>query len=742
MVSGKPVLLQRRITGSGNRRTSPRSNKSQRRSTPGTVGAASRISTPVPSGSLYKSWRSSLSTNGSSLDKIQEDKEEVDFESFSVQQCLFTEEVAKIPEEAAQSTATKKTQRPTRRTSMRRSVIFGPALSPEYFDKTLPPSTPLKKGALPTFSASFVGDQPPCELEQIQEESFTEAKDSSYSELVGKSKSPQASPATRTKAASPAKKGGHLSAKLQRNTRKSLGGNVKKRTRQNRSSLPASLNSSTVGLVGVPKGKIKMVEAAVKTHKQLKRLATPIREEIHKRPKLRKTKKNTKIKRRSIGEDTTDGARLSVSAGNKANLADTRRSFSSSASVSIVKDTPDLMEEDEVADKKSEIYMSLPTPLKTAIHGGIPLRRTKPTLYTPLREDLKKGTVLHKVYKTLPTPVRKEITTNPPKLQTTRKQLSTKLSIDVQTKSKLKKSLPTPIREEIASKPRLHATTKSLPTPLRKEIENSPPLRKTKKSLPTPLRKEIESSPPLRPIRRAMPTPLRKEIESSPLLRKTKKSLPTPLRKEIESSPPLHPTRRAMPTPLRKEIESSPPLRPTRRAMPTPLRKEIESSPPLRKTKKSLPTPLRKEIESSPPLRRTKRAMPTPLRKEIESSPPLRKTKKSLPTPLQKEIESSPPLRRTKRAMPTPLRKEIESSPPLRRTKRAMPTPLRKEIESSPPLRRTRRAMPTPLRKEIESSPPLRKTKKSLPTPLRKEIESSPPLRPTRRACQLHFEKR
>ena len=716
-VSTKSLSLQRRISGIENYRSSPRPGRS-RRSTPGTVGVASRNDTPVPSGSLYKSWRSSLSVNGSSLDKIQEGEEVVD-EADNVQQCLFAEEQIKISDGAS----VKKPRRSTRRSSIRRSVAFGPALSPEYFDKSLPPNTPLKKGTMPP-SVSFVADQLPNELEQIVEE---EEAQTSYSELFstpGKRKSPTPNKAKESKTKSPkpmgtkerreaaAAKKGTSPAKETIKIRKSYGGVPKKGTKQKRSSLPASMKQITaVGLIG---GEDSTDGAVFGKPKPKEAMHTPkIKKKIL---KAESTKKLGPVKDQPVSN------RSFVVEGSKEKSSNNRRSLPASVLMKGVNDTSlvpyvpafypaedvstlpqeESLEVSTETEEESEVKLSLPTPLKKSIQGGVPLKQTKPKLWTPLRADLEKGVVLRKLHQALPTPVRMAIASNPVLRAT-------------------KKALATPLRKEIEGKPKLHATKKMMATPLRKEIEGKPKLRATKKTMATPLRKEIEGKPKLQATRKAMATPIRKEIEGQPKLRATKKTMATPLRKEIEGKPKLRATRKAMATPVRKEIEAKPKLRVTKKKMATPLRRDIESKPKLKAVMKSLPTPLKMDIKKTWNLRKTKPRMATPLQQSIKQKPTLRKLMKSLPTPLRQEIESQPTLKETKKMLPLAVREEILQHPPLKPTKKRMATPLRQAIENAPPLKATKKNEDKPLterrapkRRQSRSEdelPPKKKTK-------------------------------
>ncbi|NXD94835.1 KI67 protein, partial [Chaetorhynchus papuensis] len=51
----------------------------------------------------------------------------------------------------------------------RKRVSFGGHLSPELFDKSLPPNSPLKRGALPARRSLPYGNSPRAVLKKVQE---------------------------------------------------------------------------------------------------------------------------------------------------------------------------------------------------------------------------------------------------------------------------------------------------------------------------------------------------------------------------------------------------------------------------------------------------------------------------------------------------------------------------------------------------------------------------------------------
>ncbi|XP_068745580.1 proliferation marker protein Ki-67-like isoform X1 [Montipora capricornis] len=383
------------------------------------------------------------------------------------------------------------------------------------------------------------------------------------------------------------------------------------------------------------------------------------------------------------------------------------------------------------------------TLLKKEIVNGIQLRQTKKKMNTPLRKEIADGIQLRETKKKMNTPLRKEIADGI-QLRETKKKMNTPLRKEIADGIELretKKKMNTPLRKEIADGIQLRETKKKMNTPLRKEIADGIELRETKKKMNTPLRKEIADGIQLRETKKKMNTPLRKEIADGIQLRETKKKMNTPLRKEIADGIQLRETKKKMNTPLRKEIADGIQLRETKKKMNTPLRKEIADGIQLRETKKKMNTPLRKEIADGIQLRETKKKMNTPLRKEIADGIQLRETKKKMNTPLRKEIADGIQLRRTKRKMKTPLRREIVNGIKLRQTRKKMNTPLRMEIAGEIQLRKTKKKINTPLRKQIADGMQLRQTKKKLPSPLQKDLQAQPRLRETKKKLATPVKK-
>lgn len=297
------------------------------------------------------------------------------------------------------------------------------------------------------------------------------------------------------------------------------------------------------------------------------------------------------------------------------------------------------------------------------------------------------------------------------------------------------------------------AKSTRLETPLRKEIEEGIKLKTTKKKMVTPLKTEIANGIRLRQTKRRMATPLKKEITEGATLRETKKKLKTPLRKAIEDGVTLRVTKKKLSTPLKKAIQAKPQLRQTKKIMNSMLQNEIKGGLKLRKTKQTLPLEVQIEIIKGKQLRPSKMKLPTPLRKAISGDVTLRKTKKSLPTPLKEEIKRGVQLQKTKKSLPTPVRRQLEEGVALKQTvksrkrkrseagvndkepKRPKTSPSKgvTEADEEANVAPVRRALKTPLRKAIVAGTRLRATRHRMVTPLRKQIHSKHVLRAVRR---------
>ena len=641
-------------------------------------------------------------------------------EQLSSRRSLRNASLMSIPEEdEATSTPTPRKRKLestvtewSQRKSARKSVSFGPVLSPECFDKTLPPSTPIKVGALPggirrslpaplskpspapsSTECSLLSD--PEVVSSTEDEEDGETLDESVQDTEGEdttaSRSDQSTDGEGVQDADSdtGDEDGHDSEgegtqEVEEDIQSTEGEDQEREEADVEYSMTGFEEWDSGSQVEESSGDEQSeVENSTNVRPETKKgLPTPLRRGIEAKPLLRKTK-------RAIPSPLKNE----------------------------IESKPKL---------RRKMKRSLPTPLSKAIRMKAVLRKTKLMLSTPLRKAILQKPSLKRIKKpSMPTPVRKGIEAQP-------------------SLKKTKQTIPTPLKKDIEAKPSLKKTKQSMPTPVRKGIEAQPSLKKTKQSIPTPLKKDIEAQPSLKKTKQSMPTPVRKGIEAQPSLKKTKQSIPTPLKKDIEAKPSLKKTKQSIPTPLKKDIEAQPSLKKTKQSMPTPVRKGIEAQPSLKKTKQSIPTPLKKDIEAKPSLKKTKQSMPTPVRKGIEAKPSLKKTKQSMPTPVRKGIEAQPSLKKTKQSMPTELQEAIRAGTILHTNKKSLPIAIRNALEGKPALRTTKRVLPAALCEEIVRGVKLKATKKclpSLPPPLQAQIQSGVELQKTKLSMPLELRK-
>ena len=392
----------------------------------------------------------------------------------------------------------------------RKSVSFGPALSPEVFNRRLPPSTPVKAGTVPggirrSLPANLAR---PDALELVTEEEEVEEEEgemmeysmTGFEETSSEEDSSEEEEEERDTDDTPvAAKPPSLPTPLKRQICS------KPELKRLHRKLATPLR--------------RAIEGKPRLRASHRRMPTPLRRAIEERPCLRKHRNALPTPIRS-------------SIQNHSGLRKTRRLLN----------TP-LRKQIQSMPKLRKTKRSMPTPLREAIEQHPPLRKTRRAMPTPLRKAIEEKPALHKTMKSMPTPLRAEIEGKP-------------------TLRKTRRALATPVRKEIEEMPKLRKTKKSMPTPIRREIQSKPVLRKTKQSLPTPLREEIQSRPQLRKTKKSLPTPLRAAIETEHVLRKTKPTLPTPLRVAIKQRPALRATRHKMATPLREEIQRGVKLHP------------------------------------------------------------------------------------------------------------------------------------------------------------------------------------
>ena len=300
----------------------------------------------------------------------------------------------------------------------KKRVSFGAVLSPEYFDKTLPPSTPVRRGSSPgrTPRRSSIGTV--LARKPIAEEDHEELIDApppllffdtSNENLLGE------------KAVD----------------------NVLDKSTESVDELPSPLQADIVSR-DHQKTRLKIpirneIEQGVKLKATKKKLQTPLRKQLEQSHKLKATKKKLPT---PLKKEIQAGFKLK----SKKKLG-----------------TP--LRKDIQRGIKLRTKNKLATPVRSEILKGKSLRATKPKLNTPLQDEIK---VEVNLKRTAAIPVQEENLTEP--------QLFSPLQQDIAKGINLenikKKVLQTPVRKEIQSKPVLRQTLKKgLNTPVRKQIK-------------------------------------------------------------------------------------------------------------------------------------------------------------------------------------------------------------------------------------------------------------------------------
>ena len=601
----------------------------------------------------------------------------------------------------------------TRRNSKR--VSFGPVLSPEQFDKDLPPATPVRRGSTPKRAVSsakrrrsvlsvpktdcireddggvedfFMTEDVDSNAKSLKEHHISPEEDSHESESVRKESTAVQEKVPGSIRDTP-ERGQPSSVQI---TPKS----TKPKSRRRSSSLVGEMKLELTESSRVTTASDTVTEESKNARRSSLRLAqkSPVQRSIAPETAATASNDDEDIDETILDSDdyTSDEEDPVGGEGKETGQSKLGKAL-----------------KEEVEQQKAK---KIATPMKNEIANGVNLRQTKKKMTTPLRKEIEEGVKLHETKKRMATPLKKDIENGTNLRQT-------------------KKKMATPLKKEIKEGITLQQTKKRMATPLKKEIETETSLRETKKKLATPLKKEIENGTSLRETKKRLATPLKKEIENGTSLRQTKKMMGTPLKKEIKEGIKLHQTKKTMATPLKKEIKNGTSLRQTKKKMATPLRTEILEGVKLRETKKKLQTPVRKAIEDGVTLKKTKSKLSTPLRKAIQAKPELRQTKKIMNVLLQDDIKQGVNLRKTKQSMPLEVQIEIIKGKKLRSTKKSLPTPVKNDISGGVTLRKTKKSLPTPLKEQIKKGLPLQKTKKSLPTPVRKQLEGKVTLKST-----------
>ena len=322
----------------------------------------------------------------------------------------------------------------------KKRVSFGAVLSPEYFDKTLPPSTPVRRGSSPGRTPSrrssvgtALARKP---IAEEDHEELIEAPppllffDTSNENLLGE---------------------------------KSVD-NVLDKSTENVDKLPSPLQADIVSR-DHEKTRLKTpirneIEQGVKLKATKKKLQTPLRKQIEQSHKLKETKKKLAT---PLRKEIQTGFKLK-----------SRKKLG----------TP--LCKDIHRGIKLRTKNKLATPVKSEILKGKSLRVTMPKLNTPLQDEIKAGVNLKR---TAATPIENKQNNHSPKIMPVQEEICSKLlskNIEPQLVSSLQQDIAEGINLKCIKK-------KVLQTPIRKEIQSKPVLRQTlKKGLNTPVRKQIK----------------------------------------------------------------------------------------------------------------------------------------------------------------------------------------------------------------------------------------------------------
>lgn len=658
-------------------------------------------------------------------------------------------------------------------------VSFGPVLSPEQFDKNLPPATPVRRGATPRRSSSSGGHSLTAlcssakkrrsvvaspHTESIKEEDYCQdasENDTPKMQIPSKMESSEQDQDTHGLASPPQEDTG-----VENTVQKSSTSEKCSKSSQRMERKMAESVAMEVDIIDTPKGTPESSTPRSK-RRSLSRLEGKKFESTKKDQVSQKTATPKERGESSSSLEEEDGPNQVVL--DKDTPQRNRRS-----SMRLAGKSPSLMEFQSVDQVQSQITPPGAghcveenmdetildsddyTSDEDEAVGKITIEKGKSTkLATPLRKEIEKGVELQKTKKKMVTPLKTEIA-NGISLRQTKKRLATPLQKEIIDGTSLrltKMKMATPLLKEIENGVKLQKTKKKMATPLKKEITDGVRLRQTKQRLATPLKKEIIGGISLRQTKKKLATPLKKEITEGITLRETKKKLKTPIRKAIEDGVALRVTKKKLSTPLKKAIKAKPQLRQTKKTMNSLLQNEIKQGSKLRKTKKLLPLEVQIQIIRGKQLKPTKKSLPTPLKKAISGGATLRKTKKSLPTPLKDQIKGGVQLQKTKKSLPTPVRKQLEEGVALKQTVKSLKRKRSEvEIKDNEPKRLktspsqgvtetdeesnvapVRRAIKTPLRKAIAAGTRLRSTRHRMATPLRKQIHSKHSLRAVRR---------
>eukprot|EP00047_Mylnosiga_fluctuans_P024096 m.152389 g.152389 ORF g.152389 m.152389 type:complete len:1236 (+) comp9776_c0_seq1:106-3813(+) len=554
--------------------------------------------------------------------------------------------------------------------SRRKSVAIGPALSPEIFDKNLPPATPLKRGATPTRPSTLARFQSPAAIPEVPAVpptpadliSFDEPAVSLADELAQSQTAPAGTPKPAKAASAPAS-----------TVKATTPAVTPKATTPAATPQTVTSKGPTTPAAAVPAANADATPVANAD-------ATPI----------------------------AAPAATAVSTGKKR-----RSSIKSGVPTPVAAEATTPAQGTPAADQSIaliELSPFVPAPVAVT-----PVKAASP------------ASPAHTATSTAPTPM--SVKSTAPSTMKRRLQTPVSIKLAAATARTPRSAAVTPSRFEQAKT----AAKKALATPIREAIKSGVALR-AKPKLPEAVAEAIQARPALNAVlKKALSTPVRAEIAAGAKLRATMRKMATPVRAAIATGKQaLKPLMKKMATPVRKQIVDGVALRETKPKMTAPLQDEIKAGVALKAkpAPPTIPAALAEEIVVGKKLRSTKAKMATPLKKAIQSGATLRATKKTLPASLQEEIKQGVALRsrpKIRKSLGEAISKGVSLKSKLPAT--TLATPVKKQIKTGIALRKTLPAAPTPLRAEIQQGKALRKTLKAIAPELKSEIEHAVPLK-------------
>ncbi|KAM4636959.1 proliferation marker protein Ki-67 [Discoglossus pictus] len=632
--------------------------------------------------------------------------------------------------------------------SKRKRVSFGGHLSPELFDKRLPPNSPLKKGATPArLSLSFVSSP-----RAVIRKSFG-LKHSVIKEISGKSgnseltqtkrspaKSPVSTPSKRSPAKSTPGKKSPVSISAKRSPAKSPSSPGKKSPVSTPAKRSPAKTPSSPGKKSPVSASAKRSPAKSPSSPGKKSpVSTPAKRSPAKTPSSpgKKSPVSASAKRSPAKSPSSPGKKSPVSTPVKRSPAKTTPGKKSPVSTPVkkspAKTTPGKKSPVSTPVKRSPAKTTpgkkspVSTPVKKSPAKTTPGKKS--TVSTPVKRSPAKTTPVKKSPvstpakkspdKTLYSPGKKSPVSTPVKRSPAKSSPGKKSPVSTPAKKSPAKSLATPGKKSPAKSlatPGKKSPAKSLATPGKKSPAKSlatPGKKSPAKSLATPGKKSPAKS---------LATPGKKSPAKSlatPGKKSPAKSLATPGKKSPVSTPAKKSPTRS--TPGKKSPVSTPAKKSPAKSLATLGKKSPVSTPAKKSPAKSLATPGKKSPVSTPAKKSPAKSLATPGKKSPVSTPAKKSPAKS--TPGKKSPVSTPAKKSPAKSLATPGKKSPVSTPAKKSPAKSLATPGKKSPVSTPAKKSP--AKSTPGKKSPVSTPAKKSPAKSLATPGKKSRVST-----------------